>query len=98
MVELESEDLELASRSSELLENFDPLTAALIEISRGGQLLVYLQSNASKVDLIPLSDASEPRVCIGGALRSFVSRVHNILAMIPGLSKLSTRLETPRTD
>lgn len=57
---------------------------------------MYLQSNASKVDLIPLSDASEPRVCIGGALRYFVSRVHNILAVVPGLGKLSTRLETPK--
>lgn len=30
MVELESEDLELASGASELLENFDPLAAALV--------------------------------------------------------------------
>lgn len=73
MIELEAEDLELASRASELLENFDPLTIARVGNSRGGELFVYLQSEASKVDLIPLADPSEPLMCIGGALVSLVS-------------------------
>lgn len=76
LVKLEAEDLELASRASELLEDLDPEATASVEISCGGELFMYLQSDISKVDLIPLADPSEPRMRVGRALEPRVSCPH----------------------
>lgn len=100
MVELEGEAFELASRASELLENFDPLTAARVGNSRGGELFVYLQSEASKIDLISLADPSEPLMCIGGALVHYLLLVEHtaFLRWFQDLINCPRGSRPPRTD
>jgi hypothetical protein len=83
-VELEAEDLETASGAADLFEDFDPEATAHVDTSRDGELCMYLESNVSKVDLIPPANPSEPRVRISGAFGSSVSRVH----MIPGRGRI----------
>lgn len=81
LIKLKADAFEIASRASNLSEDFNPVATARVEKSCGGVLFMYLQSDVSKVGLIPPADTSEPCVRICGALRSLVNLFHIISKM-----------------
>jgi hypothetical protein len=87
IIELEADALKKTSRDSEHSEDPNPPCFARFESPSEGVLIMYLESDISKVGSIPPADAIEPCMCISGALGCLVN-----LDLLRTISRIYWRL------